>query len=519
MGQADGDRHPQPELTKAWAYYEHFTLARYLVDHGDERAEPGETRDTRLYNPLTTPESSLNQWGIGIAVYFTSLRIIAILLVVVGLINIPNLIYFSSQEYSDGQDEVSFALKGSTICTRGEWVSCPTCTPDEWTSIEEEDRFGVSNDDDSVFVLRNACDYDSLLNQGMVNYASLVVCIIFMGLIFIYQRKREEIFDVDKLSATDYSVLVKNPPKDATDPDDWHAFFSQFGRVTFVTVALDNGPMLQKLFVRRIFMNELRTMLPKAIDINDVDGVRFAAANLERELEAEPKGCIRKLINCTVFPILRIFNYFLPPGVLLEKSLKLTEEIKELQKKEYNAVKVFVTFETEEAQRTALSALKVVSKMDSMTNTARSNVPLFQTSAAGASGSSEGIVLRVDEPTEPNTIRWQDLHIPTRTRLIQRLISFCLTMALIALAGFAVARCRQGLGPSYSGPVVSIFNSAVPMIVKLFMMFESHHDEGSLQQSLYLKITLFRWSNTALLTKIITPFTSTVTNGSKVSAV
>ena len=42
------------------------------------------------------------------------------------------------------------------------------------------------------------------------------------------------------------------------------------------------------------------------------------------------------------------------------------------------------------------------------------------------------------------------------------------------------------------------------------MILEKHVSEGSYQTSLYLKITLFRWINTAILTKIITPFTSTV---------
>ena len=49
----------------------------------------------------------------------------------------------------------------------------------------------------------------------------------------------------------------------------------------------------------------------------------------------------------------------LPPEDLLRKIKTLTKEIKELQEKEYSASKVFVTFETEEGQRTALDALKV----------------------------------------------------------------------------------------------------------------------------------------------------------------
>jgi hypothetical protein len=42
------------------------------------------------------------------------------------------------------------------------------------------------------------------------------------------------------------------------------------------------------------------------------------------------------------------------------------------------------------------------------------------------------------------------------------------------------------------------------------MLSERHSDEGTRQKSIYTKITLFRWVNTAILTKFITPFTSTI---------
>jgi hypothetical protein len=45
------------------------------------------------------------------------------------------------------------------------------------------------------------------------------------------------------------------------------------------------------------------------------------------------------------------------------------------------------------------------------------------------------------------------------------------------------------------------------------MIFERHQTEGSFQGSLYLKITLFRWINTAVVLQLITPFTNTLGNG------
>lgn len=40
--------------------------------------------------------------------------------------------------------------------------------------------------------------------------------------------------------------------------------------------------------------------------------------------------------------------------------------------------------------------------------------------------------------------------------------------------------------------------------------YEKHYDEGSMQRSLYIKITLFRWMNTAIITRVITPFVATL---------
>lgn len=39
--------------------------------------------------------------------------------------------------------------------------------------------------------------------------------------------------------------MVENPGAENSDPDDWAEFFGQFGHVTFVTVAKDNGPLLK----------------------------------------------------------------------------------------------------------------------------------------------------------------------------------------------------------------------------------------------------------------------------------
>eukprot|EP00977_Amphora_coffeiformis_P002720 scaffold521_cov167-Amphora_coffeaeformis.AAC.11 len=147
-----------PSLAKAWAFFEHVTLERYIVSEKDdsnrqneqaetlwflkklfkgnhrlEIAEPGERQHrTKLYSPISTPLSQMGDFGLGYGVYFSTLRYYAVLCLLAGLLNIPNLLYFASDEYNavGHNDSTSFLLKGSAICTDVTWVPCPDCPQD-----------------------------------------------------------------------------------------------------------------------------------------------------------------------------------------------------------------------------------------------------------------------------------------------------------------------------------------------------------------------------------------------------
>ena len=59
-------------------------------------------------------------------------------------------------------------------------------------------------------------------------------------------------------------------------------------------------------------------------------------------------------------------------------------------------------------------------------------------------------------------------------------------------------------------PTVFLFFVAVTLTVRIMVSYEKHYDEGAMQRSLYIKITLFRWMNTAIITRWITPFVATL---------
>jgi hypothetical protein len=66
---------------------------------------------------------------------------------------------------------------------------------------------------------------------------------------------------------------------------------------------------------------------------------------------------------------------------------------------------------------------------------------------------------------------------------------------------------------TFSAFAIAIFNSIFPMFAKFITGFEAHSSEGGKQRSLYFKIALFRWVNTAVVITIITPFTGTLEDG------
>jgi hypothetical protein len=315
-------------LTKAYAFYEHFTLARHFsdaaADHKKERAEPGEQTATELYSPFTTSERSLAEFGIGVALYFTTLRVLAVILIIAGLIHIPNLLYYSGSDYSDGQDGlISFSLMGSAICTLGTWVVCTDCDPADYDNTEEQNRLGFFTNPEGVMITlvrRNACGRPGLA-QGITSFVALIFLIVSFWLFGVYQQKRETLYDEDKQTATDYSIMVKNPPPDAYDPEKWKNFFSQFAekQVVSVTVALNNHELLRKLLTRRVLRKSLKALLPKGTDLEDEDLVREHVSIILKEQEGEKRGVCGFLCGCTLIPILNLLNYFLPPDKLVDK--------------------------------------------------------------------------------------------------------------------------------------------------------------------------------------------------------
>ena len=313
-------------------------------------------------------------------------------------------------------------------------------------------------------------------------------------------------WDEDNTSAPDYSVIVMNPPKSAKDPEEWKSFFDTFSdkQVTLVTVALGNDELLNTIVAKRRDIKILRGMLPKAKGINFSDEESLGNIVLNehnrRIAEEMERSCLGKLFGMTITPLLRVLGFGVTENVIWERVKAANAKIKDLEQKEYDASAVFVTFETEQGQRTAMEALNF-SQAEILTNT-----PIN----ADPSAIFQGTVLNCCEAADPDAIRWNDLKYSFLEICLRQLCTFAVTCGLVGLSAYVLTLTRITVSTTSFSIILSATNSLIPMIVRILVSYEKHRREGAMQASLYVKITLFRWMNAVIVTWLITPLLVTL---------
>jgi hypothetical protein len=458
-----------------------------------EKAEPGDHDNiTRLYSPIFTPHAQLGDFGLGIGLYFATLRAIAFITLVAGLISIYNMNYFASEEYmpKEFRDQIeSFLVQGSAICTDTSWVPCPTCNCSVGDAADEfgvlpADRCAVDSTGNLTFALRNNCD-GTPWQLAAVNYATVIWMLISTVLLGIYLQRQEVAFDEDEQTAQDYSVIVTNPPPDAKDPEEWRSFFAETcgAELTVCTIAKDNDLLVRTLVERRERLRTIHNMQEPGSSMKMLDLARVAA---EQE---RYRGFWGRVLASLV------------PGLPehFARVVALDAKVEGLAQLAYPATNIFCVFETEADQRRVLKTLSV-GKIKSDRNDAKAlsdSKYLFRGK----------FVLAVEEPDEPNTVRWQDLNAGAWQKFKERCLTTLCTILAIALAAFCIdlANNASVVGAAFT---IAAFNSVFPILAKILTSFESHASEGRKQTSLYSKVALFRWVGSAVVIAIITPFTN-----------
>ena len=389
-------------------------------------------------------------------------------------------------------------MLGSAICENTAWVPCVDCGQyrDDFddarilTGDKIDPVTGAILETNVTFAKKNLCD-GATVEQATVNYATIVLILLGVVVMNWYLDRMEVAFDEDEQTAQDYSIVIQNPPGDATDPNEWRAFFKDNfdgAHVTACTIAVDNDLLVRSLVERREILRKIEMMLEPGTSLDTLTLAGIAAKELRH----------RRVIQHIMAS--------LSPGVpeLFGQVVVLNARVQGLAQQDYPATKVFITFETEAGQRRVLSALNYGSRDVSKNKiaAAKETQHLFRGE----------LLLSVSEPDEPNTVRWQDLNEKLIDRFRQQasttLATFC---AILAIA--FIIRITSKSSVAFAAIAISLFNAVFPMFAKILTDMEAHSSEGSKQRSLYLKIAVFRWVNTAVVITIITPFTATLDSG------
>lgn len=514
-----------PKLDAAWAYFEHFTLPRHHVrgtavfEAGSQRwgsfrerrnkkdllekADYGERSvKTKMYHPVKTPEKELSDFGMGIGIYFWTLRVLSIICFLAGVLSISNMLYYHSDEYDNltAKDALVFGIQLSAICTKTEWVPCPTCGDVRDNAVIAK-GFTSNN---LIFVLRNECHVG--FEQAIWAFATLVCVVVSIIVMNAISGRREIKLDESVQTTSDYSITITNPPKDAYDVDEWKNFFEMLlletPEVVSITVSIDNKELIRTLLKRRLAIRNLESLLKpgETLHYNDskeIDVLQGFTTMPEWKLLQTFKNVPKWKQN--LFGSKDATYYLKQIHDLEQRAHVLAEDDK-------NVNRVFVIFQTEKSQRDVLAALYTPSYKQLLKGINDNGISskikrkLFRGKH----------VLNVAEAAEPSAIHWLNLGETAGRKIVGFAASYISVLGTI-FAGAVCVYLASLHSASRAALVIATINQIVPRLSTLITnSIESHQEEGFRQASIYIKTTIFKWVNTAIVTTVITPFVHTL---------
>jgi hypothetical protein len=395
-----------------------------------------------LYN-FWDKSDNLNEFGIGISLYFKTLKALFAVLLVCALISLVSIDHNSDFN----PDDTPTMLVGSALGA-----------------------------------YRGAL---KMSHQGASDIACCIVIVVFAVVARYIERASVEAIDVSQQTAQDYSVCITNPPANAVKPDEYYDFFSQFGEVVLITVALNNGELIKKIADRKVSEGILQGLMLHADSKMQNDGNITEDKYNEMELTF-----LQKIGYAPTIP------------TCLKRVKDLTERINELEKLEYDAWKVYCTYNSEFSQRNCL--LKTNVGKFSVLNNNSDNEAL----------KLKGKTLDVAEAPEPGDIIYENSHVSFPRKLLSWIISGFFCFSVLVASFFAIAAVSQS-GNVLVSIFISLTNAMLPLIIKTStQMFEIHANRNTLQLSMLLKLVVARCVNTAVLIYVATSFEDTFTEDS-----
>ncbi|KAJ0393765.1 hypothetical protein P43SY_004207 [Pythium insidiosum] len=486
------DAKPSVAVAKQW--FETAILPRRVLDAATGRhrlVEMGEEPvGSELFPVWATSLQDLTAFGIGIGLYFRMLVTLGALFALLSLVSLPTMTYFVSDAYSGRFDERR-ASDNSTLDPRI-WGSA-VCTRTRNATLEDGTVVGV-----------NDCPLHP--RQLYQHFVVLVVIGLYVVISGFVQSRTTAFIDAQEQTAADYAVVIKDPDEDAWDPSEWKAFCEQFGRVKFVTVAVDNHELLSLLAHKR-YMEEMLRM--ETTDPQERRAALKAATTAGGALlPPRPPAWKRALQR---FSLCRDLTYW--QHEIHATRARLQALLKARRDRGFPVWTVFVMFETEDAQRRCLREMTA-------------GLCATITDCASASAVPEHVrfrgtnILRVEDPVEPSSVNWKHVGVRRGPRLLQQALISAVVVAMMV----GVYHLMRALKGAYvNAPGLSLhdrrFNlflvayalaatDLVGCYVIYYVQFLEMHQFKEREQLSYLnKLLLFRCYNSAVVIYLLMDFT------------
>lgn len=174
----------------------HFATKHRLAQPGELEDEDG--NPAVLYDFFRTTSKAMDEFGIGVSLYFVSLRVLFVVFSICALISLVAIKENKShQTYTDDPDKDADEISSCKYNTTG-------VVPRRTALIGSV--YGTSTAD------------LQLSRQGVTDII-ITLFLAFCSICFHYALKREiNRIDEDQQTTKDYSVMITNPPKDILDP-------------------------------------------------------------------------------------------------------------------------------------------------------------------------------------------------------------------------------------------------------------------------------------------------------------
>lgn len=458
-----GDELPtyqKPSFAKANEFYR-STLSHRLRDSkqatGYTLAKPGEMKRGDVvaedYKFFTTPEKALSEFGIGISLYFQSLKAVFVVILICALISMVAI------------DENRKHNPTEAVPADCDNDDCQEATPDFLLGSV----YGATRDD------------LKLNKQGASDIAICCVLCIFTIIMAIVEDKAVERADAAQQTTADYSVVVRNPPKDVLDPDVYYNHFKKFGDIVFVTVTKKNGELLQAVAQKKVLEAELTGML----------AVRAHHLEKKKKVTTQQDLTPTELFLQSTLGMYRTVEY-------VERELeKVNALINGLSQKDYLPWRVFITFNSERAHNACLDATNV------------SSWEVWNNSPENRDAYFEGKTLIVTSTREASDIIWENSHYDKLQKFMSWVVSYSLSFSFVVVSYYIVVALSR-TGSIAVALFVSGLNSMLPFITKtITASAEIHSERSGLERSMLLKLVLVRCVNSGLLIYLTADFDQT----------